>query len=103
MNATRHSTGHVWQGRFYSCSLDEQHLWEALRYTELKSGSSRFDGGCRAVGVIQRRGRTASAGLLTMDPWQAKWSVADWRTFLSAGIASRVWLRHGSILTPAAL
>jgi len=34
-NATHHSSGHVWQGRFYSCPLDEAHLWEALRYTEL--------------------------------------------------------------------
>jgi putative transposase len=34
-NATHHSTGHVWQGRYYSCPLDEPHLWEALRYTEL--------------------------------------------------------------------
>ena len=29
-NATRHSSGHVWQGRFYSCPLDEPHLWQAL-------------------------------------------------------------------------
>lgn len=27
-------TGHVWQGRFYSCPLDEQHLWAAVRYVE---------------------------------------------------------------------
>jgi len=34
-NALHHSTGHVWQGRYYSCPLDEPHLWEASRYTEL--------------------------------------------------------------------
>ena len=34
-NALHHSTGHVWQGRYYSCPLDEPQLWEALRYTEL--------------------------------------------------------------------
>ena len=33
-NAIHHSSGHVWQGRYYSCPLDEPHLWEALRYTE---------------------------------------------------------------------
>ena len=26
--------GHVWQGRFYSCPLDEGHLWSAVRYVE---------------------------------------------------------------------
>jgi putative transposase len=34
-NAIRGASGHAWQGRFYSCSLDEAHLWAALRYTEL--------------------------------------------------------------------
>jgi hypothetical protein len=26
--------GHLWQNRFYSCALDEAHLWAALRYVE---------------------------------------------------------------------
>jgi len=34
-NGIHSSSGHVWQGRYYSCPLDESHLWEALRYTEL--------------------------------------------------------------------
>lgn len=27
-------TGHLWQGRFYSCVLDASHLWSAVRYVE---------------------------------------------------------------------
>jgi REP element-mobilizing transposase RayT len=34
-NAAHQSNGHVWQGRYYSCPLDQSHLWEALRYTQL--------------------------------------------------------------------
>ena len=34
-NARTASSGHVWQGRFYSCPLEESHLWAALRYVEL--------------------------------------------------------------------
>jgi len=26
--------GHLWQGRYYSCALDEQHLYRAIRYVE---------------------------------------------------------------------
>jgi hypothetical protein len=33
--AVNQSSGHVWQGPYYSCPLDETHLWEALRYVEL--------------------------------------------------------------------
>ncbi len=34
LNRKRGAAGHLWQGRFYSCVLDEQHLWAALRYVE---------------------------------------------------------------------
>ena len=33
-NRQTEMTGHVWQGRFYSCPLDESHLWAAVRYVE---------------------------------------------------------------------
>jgi putative transposase len=28
-NAVHQSSGHAWQGRYYSCPLDRVHLWEA--------------------------------------------------------------------------
>ena len=34
-NTMHGKSGHAWQGRFYSCPLDEIYLWEAMRYTEL--------------------------------------------------------------------
>ena len=34
LNARQGKSGHVWQGRYYSCSLDRDHLWTALRYVE---------------------------------------------------------------------
>src|SRR6185312_8529253 len=34
LNSRRHRVGHLWQNRFYSCALDEMHLWAALRYVE---------------------------------------------------------------------
>jgi len=27
-------SGHLWQGRFYSCVLSESHVWVATRYVE---------------------------------------------------------------------
>jgi putative transposase len=33
-NAQTQTSGHVWQGRFSSCPLDEAHLWAAVRYVE---------------------------------------------------------------------
>ena len=34
MNRQRGVQGHFWQGRFYSCVLDDEHLWAAVRYVE---------------------------------------------------------------------
>ena len=33
-NKKKNALGHLWQGRFYSCSLDEKHLYAAIRYVE---------------------------------------------------------------------
>ncbi len=33
-NKKKRSFGHLWQGRFYSCVLDEPHLYAAIRYIE---------------------------------------------------------------------
>ena len=41
-NVSHQSSGHVRQGRYYSCPLDEAHLWEALRYTELNPLRARL-------------------------------------------------------------
>lgn len=53
-NATHASSGHVWQGRFYSFPLDSGHLWEALRYAELNPVRARLVAQRGAVEVVQR-------------------------------------------------
>ena len=34
INQSKGVIGHLWQGRFYSCALDEPHLYSAVRYVE---------------------------------------------------------------------
>ena len=34
-NRKRNATVHLWQGRFFSCALDERHLYAAVRYVEM--------------------------------------------------------------------
>ena len=34
LNARRDRVGHLWQNRFFSCAMDDAHLWVALRYVE---------------------------------------------------------------------
>lgn len=34
VNWTQRLDGRLWQGRFFSCALDDAHLWAAIRYVE---------------------------------------------------------------------
>jgi putative transposase len=34
-NRKANATGHLWQGRYYSCVLDEAHVYAAVRYVEM--------------------------------------------------------------------
>jgi putative transposase len=39
-NQKRQAKGHLWQGRFFSCVLDERHTYAAVRYVELNPARS---------------------------------------------------------------
>ncbi len=41
-NRKNKATGHLWQGRFYSCVLDERHLYAGIRYVENNPVRSRI-------------------------------------------------------------
>ena len=87
-NASHRSSGHVWQGRYYSCPLDDWHLWAALRYAELNPVRAGM-----VTAAEQWRWSSAAAhcGLETPDPmleiraWRQRWDAASWREFLGQG------------------
>ncbi len=58
--------GHLWQGRFYSCALDEKHLYRAIRYVE----------------------RNPVRAKLAINPWDWKWSSAAFHTGRAEGTPS---------------
>ena len=35
LNRRQGWTGHLWANRFYSCPLDDEHMWAAVKYVEL--------------------------------------------------------------------
>jgi len=86
-NARQCSSGHVWQGRFYSCPLDESHLWEALRYIELNPVRARLVETAqqwRWSSAGAHCGGVAADGMLEMERWQRRWSPGEWVEFLAA-------------------
>jgi putative transposase len=90
-NVRHSSSGHVWQGRFYSCPLDDSHLWEALRYTELnplRAGLVAAAELWRWSSAAAHCGMVTPDAMLEMQPWRKRWTAAEWAQFLLAGEAS---------------
>lgn len=88
-NLVQCSCGHFWQARFYSCALDEGHVWKALAYVERNP--------VRA-GLVDKAEEyawsTASAhlredpldGRIELNEWRRHYSGERWREALRVGV-----------------
>ena len=86
-NARQSSSGHVWQGRYYSCPLDDAHLWTALRYTELNPVRAYMvDHPCDYFwsSAAAHAGLTEAPEVDT-DLFDGQWTCADWVSYLVGG------------------
>jgi putative transposase len=85
-NAQNSSSGHVWQGRFYSCPLDETYLWSALRYVELNPVRAAIVDTAEQWpwSSAAAHCHAAASPLLEMEPWRSRWTALEWREHLAA-------------------
>ena len=86
-NVIRHSSGHVWQGRYYSCPLDEPHLWQALRYTELNPVRAQLvtEPDAWEWSSAAAHCQVTRTTDLSNELWKTRWTHASWRAYLAAG------------------
>lgn len=83
-NRKQQVTGHLWQGRFYSCVLDERHLYAAVRYVErnpVRAGmvpTPQDYPWCSAVSHITGAGDPLLSKCFLTD------TVKDWGLYLGA-------------------
>ena len=87
-NAVHQSSGHVWQGRYYSCPLDEPHLWEALRSTELNPLRARLVPEPESwpwSSAASHCGTKTADESLSLERWRDHWTAPSWRGYLAAG------------------
>jgi putative transposase len=85
-NARQFSSGHVWQGRFYSCPLEETHLWSALRYVELnpvRAGMVATADQWRWSSAASHCRAGVCDSLLEMERWRNRWTVAEWNQYVA--------------------
>ncbi len=85
-NARRACSGHVWQGRYYSCPLDPPHFWAALRYIErnpVRSGLSQQPGDWRWSSAAIHCGAPDTRGWIDLTLWRETWTVPEWREYVA--------------------
>ena len=87
-NARHLSSGHVWQGRYYSCPLDIPHLWAALRYTERNPVRAGLAAAAEdypwSSAAAHCGGQAASDAPLDWSLWSQTWTAPSWRDYLNA-------------------
>lgn len=93
-NTRRTSCGHVWQARFYSCPLAEEHVWTVVRYVEMNPVRAglvdRADCWRWSSALAHLTGRDRS-GILDMSVWAAEYDGPGWRRVLETSVNDEAW------------
>ena len=89
INRFHKRSGHLWQGRFYSCALDERHFWLAMQYIELNPVRAKL---CRKPwrykwsSAAAHVDSDAKSDLLDLSCWYEMVSASRWREELADGV-----------------
>ena len=89
INRMHKRSGHLWQGRFYSCALDEKGFWLAAKYIELNPVRAKI---CRVPWQYEWSSASAhidssfESKLLNLSHWNKQISDSEWRKELADGI-----------------
>jgi len=85
LNLTHGRSGHLWQNRFFSCALDDMHLWRAIRYVErnpVRARMVRLPWRYAWSSAAAHVGEADGGGLLDLAAWRREWTPSRWRTQL---------------------
>lgn len=81
--------GHVWQGRYFACVLDEPHFWAAVRYVErnpVRAGMVRRAEDYAWSSARAHCGLRADPILDLSHLWERQFSgIGNWSAWLAAG------------------
>ena len=100
INRFHKRSGHLWQGRFYSCALDRRHLFVAMKYIELHPVWAKL---CRRAwryewsSAAAHTDEEARSELLDLAWWRKQFSAEGWKKELAEGVtdeeAARIRVR----------
>ena len=86
-NKRYHRSGHLWQNRFYSCPMDDEHTSTALSYLErnpVRAGLCESAWAYPWSSALAHIGEGDATGMLDLAKWCERIAFSDWQTILSA-------------------
>jgi putative transposase len=89
-NLRQRACGHVWQSRYFSCPLDDAHLWAAMAYVErnpVRAGMVERAELFRWSTAGLRLGARPGDGRVELARWAAQYSREQWRQALASGVS----------------
>ena len=84
-----HNTGHLWQSRFYSCPMDEEHTINVIAYVELNPVRAAFVPRAWDYGWSSAPAHclsSATSSLLHLERWRSRFTTEAWQDFLLGSI-----------------
>lgn len=98
-HAVESGSGHLWQGRYYSCAVEPARLASTMRYVELNpvraglaSDAAHYLWSSAAVHL----GARDPWGVVTMTDWRQCWTAAEWRAVLTQGAEESAAIREAT-------
>lgn len=94
-NTDHGRSGHLWQGRFYSCAMEHGHELSALRYVEQNPVRAGLAGEAWRYpwsSAAAHTGQPDPSGMLDLKSWQSLSAGLDWRAFLSERLPGEEYL-----------
>ena len=93
--------GHLWQGRFYSCALDERHFFVAMKYIELNPVRAKL---CRVPwrykwsSASEHIDKKSKSELVNLSGWYEMITASQWKNSLLDGVddSQVMKLRHNT-------
>jgi putative transposase len=84
-NARHGRSGHLWQNRYFACSLGPGHLWAALAYVEMNPVRAKLverPGDYRWSSAAAHLGKPDTSRMVDMEWWRREHGGIDWEQTL---------------------
>ena len=87
VNRMHGRSGHLWQNRFFSCALDGDHYWTAMRYVErnpVRARMLRIPWRYKWSSATAHTGRGDQSNMLDLAAWRRDITPQRWEEMLTA-------------------